>query len=163
MKRISTQYTVHLKWASYVFWAVLLVVSLLLIANGGYELAPWLLVGMGIAAAFGVINYFNTKTIVRNLVDEVYDWGDSLLLRRGREEERIVLSNIANVTFTTEPSRIALKLTSPGKFGDEIAFVPPRRIYFGSVPQNPIADDLTTRAAKARSEKAFGARSFSSL
>jgi len=84
-KRISTEQTVHLKWAPFIFWPVLVVVFLLLIANGAYELAPSLLVGMGIAAFFGVVNHYHTKAIRRNLVDAVYDCGNSLLLCRGGE------------------------------------------------------------------------------
>jgi hypothetical protein len=151
MKRISTEFTVHLKWAPFIFWPVLVVVFLLLIANGAYDLAPSLLVGMGIAALFGVVNHYHTKAIRRNLVDAVFDCGNSLLLRRGREEETVPFSNIANVNFMTEPARITLQLSTPGKFGGEVAFIPPPQLYFGPIPENEIANDLTARAVKARS------------
>jgi len=152
MKRISTDYTFSIKAAPYIFWGFLGVFFWLLLVNGAYQQAPIFLV---IVAVMAVIGYFQTKTLRRNLVDEVYDCGDSLLLRKGGEEDTVLLSNIANVNFSTRPSRITLTLSAPGKFGSEVAFVPPPQIYFGAVPQNKIADDLIARTLKARTASAF--------
>ena len=120
----------------------------LLMVNGAYKQAPMLLV---VVCVMSVIGYYQTKTLRRNLVDEVFDCGDSLLLRKGNEEDAIPLSNIANVNFTARPSRITLTLTTPGKFGTEVAFVPPPQIYFSAIPENEIASDLITRTVQTRS------------
>jgi len=152
MKRISTDYTFSIKAAPYIFWAFLAFFFLLFLINGAFQQAPIFLV---IVAVMAVIGYFQSKTLGRNLVDEVFDCGDSLLLRKGKEADTVPLANIANVNFSTRPSRITLTLTTPGKFGSEVAFVPPPQIYFGAIPDNEIARDLIARALKARTGTAF--------
>ncbi len=114
-----------------------------------------------VPCVMGVIGYFHGKSVQRNLVDEVYDCGDSLRIRKGREEDTIPLSNIMNVNFNTPPARITLTLAVPGKFGSEIAFVPPPKIYFGAVPEDEVATDLLARVIASRSSSKSFAKSSS--
>ena len=92
----------------------------------------------------------------RDLMDEVYDCGDYLLIKKRGEEDTVPLSNIINVNFSTfrrgERPRITLTLALPGKFGTEISFAPPPNISFPR--RNQTAEDLLARAEKARSAHA---------
>jgi hypothetical protein len=105
-----------------------------------------------------VVGYFYWKLSIRDLMDEVFDCGDSLLVRKNGEEDRIPLSNIMNVSYTraNKSSRIILTLVTPGKFGTEIMFAPPPEIYFNPNPRNEIAQDLIARCGQARSAGGSG-------
>jgi len=82
----------------------------------------------------------------RDCVDDVFDCGDHLLVKKSGREETVLLSNIINLNLSTNPqnisARITLRLASPGKFGTEITFSPPPQIYMGFPPRNEIAEDL---------------------
>jgi len=92
------------------------------------------------------------KRLVWNLVDEVYDGGDFLLVRNRGLEERISLSNLVNVNVMTymNPPRITLRLSAPGGFGSEIAFIPIGRFSYKTFGRNEIAEDLIVRVDAAR-------------
>jgi hypothetical protein len=95
------------------------------------------------------------KNLLWSLVDEVYDCGDSLLIRNRGEEESVALSNIMNVSVSMNmnPARITLRLANPGKFGREIAFSPIRTFSFNPFAKDPISDDLILRVDQARSKR----------
>jgi hypothetical protein len=99
-----------------------------------------------------VVGFFLMKRIVWDLVDEVMDRGEFLLVRKGSEEERVALSNIMNVNVSTNmnPPRITLRLVKPGKFGTEIAFMPPTRFSLNPFTKHPVAEDLIVRVDQAR-------------
>ncbi len=92
------------------------------------------------------------RKLVWDLVDEVYDGGDYLLVKKGDKEERIPLSNIMNVSATlmVNPPRITLRLVTPGRFGKEISFIPVKPMSLNPFSQNAIADNLIERVDKAR-------------
>ncbi len=152
MKKISTPYTFSLKIFPFVFFGFLAFLFFLLLINGAYEKSPMFLVAVGVVAVFG---FYYTKMSRRDLVDEVYDCGDYLLVRKRGEEDTVPLSNIINVNFSTDQrgvaARITLRLASPGKFGTEISFAPPPQIYMSFPSRNEVAEDLLARADKARS------------
>ena len=86
-------------------------------------------------------------------MDEVYDCGDYLLIKRGGQEDTVLLSNINYVRFSNvrgggQP-RIHLILDAPGKFGAEILFVPPQNPL--APRTNGVAEDLVARVNEARS------------
>jgi hypothetical protein len=87
---------------------------------------------------------------VFDLVDEVVDLGDELLVRNGSKEDRIKLSDIINISYSTlvNPQRVTLSLRKPGAFGGEIPFCPPVR--FVPFARNPIIDQLIARVDAAR-------------
>jgi hypothetical protein len=92
------------------------------------------------------------KAFLLDLVDEVYDFGDYLVVKNRGEEDHIPLSNIMNVSasFFTNPPRITLKLASPSKFGDDIIFSPVVPFTFNPFAKNPVAEDLIIRVDRAR-------------
>ena len=100
-----------------------------------------------VMAAFG---YFMMKKLVFDLADEVFDDGNTLVVRFGSEEERIPLSEIINISYTnmSNPSRVTLTLRTPDRFGKELSFSPPQS--FVPFAKSPIAADLIERADAAR-------------
>jgi hypothetical protein len=151
MHRISTPYPSHIKIGPYLFYGLLAVVFVLLLRSGAYELSPMLLVAMGVMAVIGA---GFVRSALRDCVEEVYDCGDHLLVRKAGEEDTVPLGNIINVNFSKNPenmsARITLRLATPGKFGTEITFAPPPKLYIAFPPRNEIAEDLLVRADRAR-------------
>jgi hypothetical protein len=90
---------------------------------------------------------------VFDLVDEVWDDGDTLVIKNRAEEERIALSDIKNVSYSPfmNPPRVTLSLRRPTVFGDEITFGAPMRIVPFST--SPIINDLIDRIDLARQKK----------
>src|ERR1700722_9228182 len=129
MKKISTNYEFSFKLFPFMFYGMIGFVFLMLLISGAFKKDPILLL---IFTVMPVVGYFYWKLSIRDLMDEVFDCGDSLLVRKNGEEDRIPLANIMNVSFTraNKTSRIILTLVTPGKFGAEIMFAPPPEIYF---------------------------------
>ena len=136
----------------FLFFGFLAVFTFLLVANGSYKTDPMFLVVLGVMA---VIGYFSRKKSLQNVVDEVYDCGDFLLVRKRGEEDNIPLSNVINVNYNARPTRITLTLATPGKFGSEISFAPPPRLFVSPYYKNEIVGDLIARTTKARAAGAF--------
>jgi hypothetical protein len=85
------------------------------------------------------------KALVFDLMDEVWDAGDAVVVKNGGKEERILLSEIKNVNYSslTNPQRITLSLRKPCRWGAEVSFTPP--IRFLPFRKNPIVQDLIER------------------
>lgn len=103
MKKISANLTVQKKmfpviWFDYLGYEVL---GGLFVPGGG--------AGKAILIAFpqvlAVFGYFVWKHFVLDLVDEVYDGGNYLLIRKAGEEVRVPLSEIINVNPSREGHR----------------------------------------------------------
>jgi hypothetical protein len=152
--KISAGSTAFRKRALPAIMAAIVVIGMTLsLSSGGLRVVdPLVFLPPILALAFGFILF---KKLVWDLVDEVYDCGDSLLVRNGRVEERVPLSNIMNVSASTmtNPPRVTLRLATPGKFGDEIAFAPIKPISLNLFARNKIADDLIVRVDRARKER----------
>jgi hypothetical protein len=71
-----------------------------------------------------VIGYFAMKKTAFDLVDAVFDEGESLLVRNNNQEERISLSDIDEASYSLFGARMTLTLKRPSVFGTEIAFLP---------------------------------------
>jgi hypothetical protein len=154
MKRISTRAIFISKWVFPIVWFGILAVIFVAALLGDKTKSDPMVIAMPlIMAAFG---FFIIKHFVWNLADEVLDYGDYLLVRKGGEEDRIPLSNIMNVSSTvaTNPKRITLRLLKPGKFGPNVHFSPPGRFTLNPFAPNPVAEDLMMRAHRARDPKA---------
>jgi len=93
-----------------------------------------------------VIFYFFMKKLVFDLVDEVDDLGDTLLVKNGRREDRIALSDIINVNYS--PPRVTLSLRKPSLFGSQVTFCAPLRLI--PFPASPVIDTLVARVDAAR-------------
>jgi uncharacterized membrane protein YobD (UPF0266 family) len=140
-----------IKFGSFIFFGLLGLLFVALLMSGAYETSPMLLVGVGIMTVYGICSMQASR---QDCADEVFDCGDHLLVKKSGEEDTVPLSNIVNVNFSKNPqnisAQITLRLASPGKFGTEISFAPPPRIYLRFPPRNEIAEDLIVRAEQAR-------------
>jgi hypothetical protein len=151
MRRLSSKSTFFHKRVFPIFWfgflAVFLVSALgAMGANNEFSIA--FLIGPLVMAVFG---YFFMKRLVFDLVDEVWDEGDALIVKNKRQEERIPLKDIINVSDTTlmNPPRITLTLRQPCRFGKEVTFSPVAKL-FGFFSRNPVAIDLIERIDRSR-------------
>jgi hypothetical protein len=100
-----------------------------------------------------VFGAFLMRKLVWDLADSVEDGGAYLLVRKGRIEERVELTNVMNVNASTfqNPPRITLRLVLPGKLGKEVSFVPRSRFTLNPFAANPVAENLMERVHLARS------------
>ncbi len=73
-----------------------------------------------------ICGYSVMRTYVFGLVDEVWDCGETLLVRNKGREADIALADCVNLNYTglMNPPRITLMLRIDTEFGTEIAFVP---------------------------------------
>jgi hypothetical protein len=151
MKRISTPYTFSFKIFPFLYFGFIGIFVALVMMGDGWRRQPEFLAIPGMMAIGG---YWFMKLALGDLVDEVFDCGDFLLIRKGGEKERVSLSDIINVNFAVNqrPARITLTLARPGKFGSLVSFALPPRIYLHPVPRSEIAEDLIVRAHNARSK-----------
>lgn len=152
MKKISSKTLVYTKTVFPLVWFGFLAVFLVLsIVDGAYKKDPIILV---IPPAMAVLGFFTMKKLVWNLVDEVYDCGDSLLVKGRGVEERVPLTNIMNVSapIGTNPPRITLRLIKPGKLGAEISFSPAAPFFRKRFAKIPFAEELIVRVDRARSQ-----------
>ncbi|MCL2021115.1 MAG: hypothetical protein FWG81_03200 [Betaproteobacteria bacterium] len=120
---------------------------------GNFEEEP---VALVLPCFMAVFSFFLMKKIVWDLVDEVYDCGDSLLVKNSGIEERVALANIMNVSASMymNPPRITLRLVKPGKLGSEISFSPATPFTINPFAKIPVAEDLIIRVDKARVQRA---------
>jgi len=154
MKKISSSSTFMRKKLLPVLWFGFLALFVgRAMLTGIAQKNPMLLVVPVMMAVFG---FFLMKRLLWNLVDEVYDGGDFLLIKNRGEEERVALSDIMNVSVSTypNPSRITLRLVSPGKFGKEITFAPAAGSVGNLFKKNQVAEDLILRVDQARAKRA---------
>jgi len=153
VKRISTPYTFSKKIFPFLFYGFLAVFLTFAVMSGVFRKEPLFLV---VPCVMAVVGYFFMRAVLRDLVDDVFDCGSFLLVRKGHLEERIPLANVININFAINqrPARITLTLEKPGKFGREISFAPPPKIYLTPYPRNEVVEDLIERAQAARSKPA---------
>src|SRR5215813_6255463 len=66
-------------------------------SSGQFPPAMFLIMPVVMAA----VSYFFMKKVLFDLVDEVLDTGDALIIRNRDQEERVALSDIVNVNYTS--------------------------------------------------------------
>jgi hypothetical protein len=144
VNRISSPWTRFIKWVTPLAW----------LGGLGYLLIDNVADPAFVAAILGLaaVGLVLMKLFIWNLADEVYDCGDSLLVRRGGIEESVPISGIEEVALAlfSRPPRITLRLATPGKFGDAIVFTPPTSPGLEIFGRNPIAEGLQARVQRAR-------------
>lgn len=150
-KRISSANTFFLKRVFPVLWLGILavpVVIALATMRGPHRAPPVILVPLLLCP----VGYLLMRRLVFDLADEVYDEGDALRVRFGANTERIPLDNIINVSYAglTNPQRITLTLRTPGRFGKEVTFSPPRTFWAPLFRPNPLVNELIERVEAAR-------------
>ncbi len=147
---LSSGSTFFMKRVFPVIWLGFLAVFVLMaLLSGGFQDAVPLIILPIIMAAFGILMF---RKLVWDLADEVLLSGDGLIIRKSGQEERIRLADIMNVSVTqlTNPKRISLRLRKPGKFGDEVVFIPPKEFRFDFFARNKIAEKLIVLVDRAR-------------
>ena len=153
MRRISSRTTFFYKRLFPVFWFGFLILSVAApVIFGRHQPtppAPFFIAPVVMA----IVGFFIMKRVF-NLVDEVWEDGDTLLVRNRGQEERIALRDIKNVNYSAyaRPPRVTLLLRRNTVFGDQISFGAP--IRFIPFATSPIIDDLIERVDAARQRRA---------
>ena len=154
MRRISSRSTIFSKRIFPLVWFGFLAFFIVTtVVSGAVEKDfMFLVVPIGMA----IFGFFLMKKLVWDLADEVYDCGDSLLIRSRGEDETIPFSNIMNVSGSTNmnPPRITLRLVAPSKFGTEVSFSPIVGFTLNPFAKNPVMEELIVRVDQARSRRA---------
>ena len=154
LKRISSRQVFFLKWLMPLIFILIAGVAGLsvLLVEPRRAPPPMVLVAPILAL---VIGFVVMRKLVWDLADEVLDGGDYLVVKKGRIEERVPLSNIMNVSATTmvNPPRIELRLVDPGRLGDRIAFSPVKNATLNPFARNAVAEDLIVRVDRARASR----------
>jgi uncharacterized OsmC-like protein len=102
-----------------------------------------------LAALCACFAYFLRKTQIHRLVDEVLDCIDHLKVRRGRTEEIVYFSNIADARVATGGGihRITIHLRQPTGLGAKIEFLPQASLWSNPAGVKRVAANLTERAS----------------
>lgn len=153
MTRISSRYTFFYKKIFPLFWFGL--IAFFIAWTLPFNAAERHMVMFASPVLMGLVGFIIFKKFIWDLADEVTDGGEFLLIRKGGEEERVRLSNIMNVSVTSNvnPPRIILRLVKPGRFGTEIAFSPTIEFSLNPFAKGRVAEDLIVRVDRARSER----------
>jgi hypothetical protein len=153
MKLISSKRTFFYKRMFPVLWFGFLAIFVLTAYLPGRRshvgLTPMLIVPVVMA----IIGYTLFRRLLFDLADEVWDDGDALIVKNAGTEQRVALSNIINIGYSslTNPERVTLTLRDGGTFGKEITFMPLARPFsFRWLSRNPIIDELIERVDRAR-------------
>lgn len=155
MKKISSGQTFFLKRVFpflFLLPVAVLIRIVLLGSATGKSVDPLVLLPLGLMLVVVAVVY---RKLIWDLADEVQDGGTFLLVRRRGIEERVQLADVLNVSMTqfTNPPRLSMRLARPGKFGDEIVFVPTLPGFrLNPFARNAIAEDLIQRVDRARRE-----------
>lgn len=154
MRRISSKGTFFNKRVFPAIWfGFLIVIVGTSIFAGAKQNSASLFPFLVVPAIMAVGGFFMMKKLVFNLVDEVWDDGDSLVVKNRGQEQRIALSDIKNVSYSPymNPPRVTLLLRRPTVFGEQITFAAP--IRFIPFATNPIINDLIERVDAARQQQ----------
>ncbi len=153
MRRISSGWTFFYKRVFPVIWfgflAVFLAISFFQIPQWNRAALPFLIMPI-IMMGFG---YYFMQKFVFDLADEVWEDGDSLVVKNRDRQERIDLADIKNVNYSalTSPPRVTLSLRRPTIFGDQVAFCAPVRVV--PFATSPLINDLIDRVDDARERR----------
>jgi hypothetical protein len=148
MRCISSSTTFYYKRVFPVLWFGFLSLFIIFGALGsGTSPPPMFFIVPAFMMVFG---YIIMRRMVFDLVDEVWDAGDALIVRDRGREERLALSDIMNVSYSSlmNPPRVTLALRRPSQFGNQITFSAPVR--FMPFTASPIIEDLIKRIDATR-------------
>jgi len=97
-----------------------------------------------------VIVIIISKKLIFDLVDEVWEDGDTLVVRNAGQEQCIALADIKNVNYSPliSPPRVTLSSRRPTVFGDQVTFCAPLRLV--PLAPSPVILDLIERIDPAR-------------
>ena len=150
MKKISSSSIYLYKRIFPIFWfgflGFFVFVSLLAGDNGNGPGAVFVVIPL-FMAAFG---YFIMKNLIFDLIDEVYDEGNSLLFKSGEREVRVDFREIKNVSYCPfmSPPRVIISVRHETEFGKELSFSPLSAMNF--FRRNKEIEELIDRIDKLR-------------
>lgn len=153
-KRISAASTGFYKRVLLVFWYGLVFVLLVLcwkLKQLDHRIGPWIFL---FPLFMGAVFHFLAKSLLSDLVDEVWDNGQELIVVNEGHVERVPLRDIINISYSgfTNPKRATLTLRHPGKWGVSFGFIPVRSsIRILSMGTNQMIEELIRRVDRARS------------
>ena len=150
MKRISSKMTFFYKRVFPVLWFGALAAAFISpLSSGAFATDPMIIVILCVVVVVGLVAM---RRFIWRLADEVFDNGQSLLVRYRGYEEHVALSNIMNVSVSslTRPPRVTLRLIAPAHFGSEVAFVPKSRFTLNPFAKNAVGEELISRVYQAR-------------
>lgn len=152
-KRISSRSSAFYKRMLPVIWyGIVLVMAALLwkVMQKDSRIGLWIfLFPVCMAAIFHVLG----KSLLSDLVDEVWDNGSELIMVNDGHVEHLPLRNIVNISYSgfTNPKRVTLTLRQPGRWGGRFGFIPVRSsIRILSLGTNEMIEELIQRVDKAR-------------
>jgi hypothetical protein len=99
------------------------------------------------------LGYFTHKKLIWDLVENVYDCDDHLIIKNRGTTEKILLTNIKNISASTgtNPPQVTLKFVKKNSLGNEITFSPKRpMLIINPFAKNEIVEDLIDRVDRAR-------------
>jgi hypothetical protein len=108
-------------------------------------------IAVGAGAFFWAIGFHSLRGDWR-LADEVFDAGDTLLVRKGSAEARIAFSDIRSIDerkFTRSP-RVLLNMIQPNLMGSQISFIPRNSFRTSLGLEQSIADSLRARVSSSK-------------
>jgi hypothetical protein len=153
MRRLSSKWTFFYKKIFPLLWFVIVAGM----AAGGVCTAlskkphvPLTIILLVVPAFLSCVGYALMKNLVFDLLDEVWDEGDSLVLVKGDMRETVRIEDIINVsdTYMINPPRITLLLRQPCRFGREVAFMPVTGFRLNPFKKNAVAQELLARVHK---------------
>ena len=97
---------------------------------------------------FGILAWVLGRGIWRH-ADQVFDEGDSLVIRKGHREDRVLLSDISGMLVSNDfgATTIVLQFSNPTKFGERVSFLADSMGVRWKV--SPVAAELATKIQKA--------------
>jgi hypothetical protein len=135
-----------------VFWFGFLALMFVTMFCSQQQASKIPLIALFIPLIMMVFGYGLMRALVFDLVDEVWDDGNSLIVKNKGVEERIPFSNIININYQSmRPPRATLTLRQPSRFGTKIVFSPQTSLAFSlsefpaHVFENKIVNDLIQR------------------
>jgi hypothetical protein len=130
MKKLSSKTTFFFKRVFPIMWFGSLGIFLFipLLAGGKWNGPDIMFI---IAPIFmAIFGYFIMKKLVFDLIDEVYDEGDTVLFKNGGKEVRINLTDIKNISYSTavHPPRVTISVRYETEMGKDLTFSPPASV-----------------------------------
>jgi hypothetical protein len=149
MRRISSQATFFYKRIyPVVYWGFVAAFTVIPLIGGMVTGQHTPLLWYMVPLAMALTGYTLLKDAFY-LADEVVDTGDALIVRIGEQEDRILLSDITDVSCSVgRATRVTLSLRKPGIFGDKVSFYAAQGIPFIRASE---ADQLTEKVRARRS------------
>ena len=153
MKKISSSSTFYFKRVFPVAWFGLIMIFgiIMFFVVDNKEIIPIILMSITVLT---LLEFFIIKNVLNDLADEVFDYGDYLIVKMDNFEKVIYLKDITNVGFSIalNPPKIALRVRG-GVFGkNEVCFIPRKNETFclNLLQKNAVVEDLIERVISVR-------------